>query len=151
MAAILILQGPNLNLLGTREPYLYGQTSLPQLHAHLQKIATKLGHELKCLQYNDEGSLLNSIHQAPQDNIEFILLNAGALTHTSIALRDALLGVNLPFIEIHLSNIFARESFRHHSYFADIAVGIICGLGAYGYELALQAADHHLQTIKLKS
>jgi 3-dehydroquinate dehydratase-2 len=146
MAIILVLQGPNLNLLGKREPKLYGQTTLPQIHQQLQTLGQQLGHSVICKQSNSEGELIDIIQQAGNDHVEFILFNAGAYTHTSIALRDALSSVQIPFIEVHVSNIYARESFRHISYLEDIAVGVICGLGPYGYELALQAANHYLQT-----
>jgi 3-dehydroquinate dehydratase-2 len=138
MASILVLNGPNLNLLGTREPETYGHTTLDDIEARLQDLAD--GHRLECFQSNSEGSLIDRIHQARQEGVDFILINPAALTHTSVALRDALLGVDIPFIEIHLSNVFAREDFRHHSCLSDVAVGVISGLGAQGYELALAAA-----------
>lgn len=140
MAKILVLNGPNLNLLGTREPEKYGRTTLPEIDAHLQQIAANAGHNLQTFQSNSEGELIDRVHRAHAEQVAFILINPAALTHTSVALRDALLGVALPFIEIHLSNVHARESFRHHSYFSDIASGVIVGLGALGYELALRAA-----------
>lgn len=140
MAKILVLNGPNLNLLGTREPEVYGKLTLGDIEAELKKIAAGSGHELQFMQSNAEASLIERIHQAKSEGIGFILINPAAFTHTSVALRDALLGVKIPFIEVHLSNVHARESFRHHSYFSDIAVGTIVGLGAQGYELALQAA-----------
>lgn len=140
MAKILVLNGPNLNLLGTREPEKYGRATLPEIDAHLQKIAANAGHSLQTFQSNSEGELIDRVHHAHAEQVAFILINPAALTHTSVALRDALLGVALPFIEIHLSNVHARESFRHHSYFSDIASGVIVGLGALGYELALRAA-----------
>jgi 3-dehydroquinate dehydratase-2 len=143
MASILLINGPNLNLLGTREPGIYGAHDLPTIEARLRRQAQALGHRLRAVQSNAEHELVDSI-QAAADAVDFILLNPGAFTHTSIALRDALLAVGIPFIEIHLSNIFARESFRHHSYFSDIAAGCLFGLGALGYELALQAADRQL-------
>ena len=138
MASILVLNGPNLNLLGTREPETYGRTTLADIEARLQDLAD--AHQLECFQSNSEGALIDRIHQAGRDGVDFILINPAALTHTSVALRDALLGVDIPFVEIHLSNVFAREGFRHHSYLSDIAVGVISGLGAQGYELALAAA-----------
>jgi 3-dehydroquinate dehydratase II len=144
MARILLLNGPNLNLLGTREPAVYGSTTLAQIEAALSAEARQLGHELDCLQSNAEHELIARIQGAKAAGIAFILLNPGALTHTSIALRDALLAVGLPFIEVHLSNVFAREEFRHKSFFSDIAVGCIFGLGPQGYELALQAASRRL-------
>lgn len=145
MSRLLLLNGPNLNLLGSREPGLYGARTLPQIEAELTAEAKQLGHELLCYQKNQEGLLIDRIHQARQEQVEFILFNPGAYTHTSIALRDALLAVSIPFIEIHLSNVHAREAFRHHSYFSDIAAGVILGLGPIGYRLALQAAHQRLQ------
>jgi 3-dehydroquinate dehydratase-2 len=138
--SILVLHGPNLNLLGTREPQVYGHTTLPQIDADLAQMAAHAGAALHSLQSNHEGVLIDRIHQARLDGTEFILINPGGLTHTSVALRDALAGVALPFIEVHLSNIHRREPFRHHSYLSDLAVGVICGLGADGYRLALQHA-----------
>lgn len=144
MARLLLLNGPNLNLLGTREPEKYGHDTLQHIAARCTDLAAQLGHELICFQSNAEHELVDRVQQAPAQAIEFALINAGALTHTSVALRDALLAVRLPFIEVHLSNIAARESFRHHSYLADIAVGSIIGLGAIGYELAVRAAAARL-------
>jgi len=144
MANLLLINGPNLNLLGSREPRVYGATSLADVEAGLGEIATSLGHELAAFQSNAEHELVDRIQQAGTGQIDFILLNPGAFTHTSIAIRDALLAVNIPFIEIHLSNVFAREEFRHNSYFSDIAAGCLFGLGAYGYELALLAACRQL-------
>lgn len=144
MATILVLQGPNLNLLGSREPETYGHTTLDSIHQQLTLQATQQGHSLSCFQSNSEAELVEKVHQAGRDKVDFILINPAAFTHTSIALRDALLGVAIPFIEIHLSNVFKRESFRHHSYFSDIAVGTIVGLGSQGYELALTAAINHV-------
>lgn len=138
MASILVLNGPNLNLLGTREPETYGSTTLAEIEERLQTIAA--GHRLDCFQSNAEGALIDRIHEAGREGVDFILINPAALTHTSIALRDALLGVGIPFFEIHLSNVFAREAFRHHSYLSDVAVGVMSGFGAQGYELALAAA-----------
>jgi 3-dehydroquinate dehydratase-2 len=137
---ILLLNGPNLNLLGTREPESYGRETLPEIVARLESLATDDGHTLDHFQSNAEHELIERIHAARDDGTACILFNPGAFTHTSIALRDALLAAGVDFIEIHLSNVHARESFRHHSYFADIAIGSIVGLGAHGYELALQAA-----------
>lgn len=145
MPRILLLNGPNLNLLGLREPAIYGASTLQAIEVRLQERARALQIDLVCLQSNAEHELIAAIHDAPQNAVEFILINPGALTHTSIALRDALLGVAIPFIEIHLSNIFAREEFRHRSYFSDIAVGCIFGLGPLGYELALEAAALRLR------
>lgn len=140
MPRILLLQGPNLNLLGTREPHIYGSTTLADIEAALRPQAEAAGFELEQLQSNAEHVLLDRIHAARDDGTEFILINPGAFTHTSVALRDALAGVALPFIEVHISNVHAREPFRQHSYLSDIAQGVICGLGVQGYELALQAA-----------
>ena len=140
MAKLLLLNGPNLNLLGTREPEKYGSTTLNDLVSLLQTQASQAGHTLDHLQSNAEHLLIERIHAARMDGTAFILINPAAFTHTSVALRDALLGVALPFIEIHVSNVHARESFRQHSYFSDIAIGVIAGLGAQGYELALRAA-----------
>ncbi len=144
MAQLLLLNGPNLNLLGTREPGTYGVSTLPQITTRLTELAGDAGHELLAFQSNSEAELINSIHEAGQEGIDFILFNPAAFTHTSIALRDALLAVKIPFIEIHLSNVHAREAFRHHSYFSDIATGVIVGLGPLGYELALYAALQRL-------
>ena len=140
MASILVLNGPNLNLLGSREPEVYGKQTLVDINARLHQIARDAGHHIQFLQSNAEYELIDRIHAARNENINFIIINPGALTHTSIALRDAFLGVAIPFIEVHLSNVHKRESFRHNSYLADIAVGTIVGLGPQGYELALQAA-----------
>jgi 3-dehydroquinate dehydratase-2 len=145
MANILVLNGPNLNLLGTREPEIYGQQTLADIMQRLKDMASQAGHRLDSYQNNAEHELVNRIHQAKQDGVDFIIINPAAFTHTSVALRDALLGVSIPFIEVHLSNVSRREDFRQHSYFSDIAVGVISGLGAQGYELALQAAMQQLQ------
>lgn len=145
MALILVLNGPNLNLLGTREPGIYGTASLADINLWLVNDATAKGHTLQHFQTNTEGELIERVHQAGRDQVDFILINPAAFTHTSVALRDALLGVNIPFIEIHLSNVFAREPFRHHSYLSDVAVGVISGLGPQGYLLALDAAHARLQ------
>ena len=139
MARLLLLNGPNLNLLGRREPHLYGATTLVDIEQRVSAAATAAGHQLEAFQTNSESALVDRIQQAAGE-VDFILLNPGALTHTSVALRDALLAVAIPFIEIHLSNVQAREEFRRHSYVSDVAVGVITGLGALGYELALQAA-----------
>ncbi len=144
MAELLLLNGPNLNLLGTREPEHYGSTSLASTTARLQKIAADAGHNLSHLQSNAEHELVERIHAAWREKVEFIIINPAAFTHTSVALRDALAAVQIPFIEVHLSNIHKREEFRHHSFFSDLAAGTICGLGVQGYELALQAALHHI-------
>jgi 3-dehydroquinate dehydratase-2 len=140
MAKLLLLNGPNLNLLGTREPEIYGATTLADIEARLTKLAAEAGHELDCLQSNAEHDLVDRIQQAQREGVAFIIINPAAFTHTSVALRDALAGVAIPFIELHLSNVHAREEFRRESYFSDLAVGVISGLGAQGYELALQAA-----------
>ena len=144
MASLLLINGPNLNLLGTREPGVYGDRSLPAIEDRLATLAGELGHELTSFQSNAEHEIVDRIQAAAGDGTGFIILNPGAFTHTSIAMRDALLAVAVPFVEVHLSNVFAREEFRHTSYFSDIARGCIFGLGAFGYELALQAASRHL-------
>ncbi len=144
MASILVLHGPNLNRLGSREPGVYGATTLEQINQHLREFASQRGHHLLSLQSNAEHELIERIHAAGDEAIDFIIINPAAFTHTSVALRDALLAVDIPFIEVHLSNVHARESFRHHSYFSDIARGVICGLGATGYPLALTAALEQL-------
>jgi 3-dehydroquinate dehydratase-2 len=140
MALVLVLNGPNLNLLGSREPEIYGSETLADIRAALVQMAGSQGHELEFFQSNAEHELIDRIHRARGDGVDWILINPGALTHTSIALRDALLGVAIPFIEVHLSNVHAREAFRNHSYLSDIAVGVITGLGSQGYALALEAA-----------
>ena len=140
MAKLLLLNGPNLNLLGTREPGLYGQATLSDIESGAAALAASLGHELRAVQSNAEHVLVDAIQAARGDGTAFIIINPGAFTHTSIALRDALLGVAIPFIEVHLSNVHAREPFRRHSYFSDVAVGSIVGLGPLGYELAIRAA-----------
>jgi 3-dehydroquinate dehydratase-2 len=145
MPDILIINGPNLNLLGTREPAHYGSDTLDSINDRLSAIATENNHSLSSVQSNAEAELIEHIHNAVKDNVQFIIINPAAFTHTSVALRDALSGVDIPFIEIHLSNVHAREAFREHSYFSDIAVGVISGLGAQGYELALQAAISQLK------
>lgn len=141
---ILLLNGPNLNLLGKREPGIYGSKTLDEIVADLQQSAGELGATLEHLQSNAEHELVGRIHQA-MGQVDFIIINPAAFTHTSVALRDALLGVAIPFIEVHLSNVHAREPFRHHSYLSDVAKGVICGLGADGYQFALTAAVHHLR------
>ena len=147
MAKLLLLNGPNLNLLGTREPGIYGADTLAAIERRCAALAMELGpHDLACFQSNAEHALIDRIHAAGLEGVAFIVINPAAFTHTSVALRDALLGVGIPFIEVHLSNVFAREPFRHHSYLSDIAAGVISGLGAQGYELALRAADHYLAT-----
>ena len=145
MARFLLLNGPNLNLLGTREPDLYGAQTLADIETELSDRAHALGHRLDCFQSNHEGELIARIHAARVEQVNSIVFNPAAHTHTSVALRDALLGTALPFIEVHLSNVAAREAFRTHSYFSDIAIGTITGFGAYGYHLALDAAIRHFQ------
>ena len=140
MATVLVLHGPNLNLLGGREPQHYGHTSLAVINTHLESQAQAAGHTLVCFQSNAEHALVERIHIAQQESVAFIIINPAAFTHTSVALRDALNAVKIPFIEVHLSNVHAREAFRHHSYFSDLAVGVISGFGPQSYELALQAA-----------
>ncbi|MBW8757546.1 MAG: type II 3-dehydroquinate dehydratase [Burkholderiales bacterium] len=137
---VLVLHGPNLNLLGTREPAVYGSTTLPDIDRELQQIAKEAGATLQSLQSNHEGVLIDRVHAARTDGTDFIVINPGAFTHTSVALRDAIAGVAIPFVEVHLSNVHRREPFRHHSYFSDLAEGVIVGLGAQGYSLALKFA-----------
>jgi 3-dehydroquinate dehydratase-2 len=144
MAKILVLHGPNLNLLGKREPEVYGTTTLAEINESLQQETKTAGHELDCKQSNAEHELVGYIHAAKEEGVDFIVINPGAFTHTSIALRDAFLGVQIPFIEVHLSNVFARESFRQQSYLSDISIGVISGLGAQGYSFALMAIDNQL-------
>ena len=146
MSKILILNGPNLNLLGTREPEKYGLDTLEQINQRLIDGASTAGHSADCFQSNAEHDLIQRIHDAKQEQVDFIIFNPGAFTHTSVAIRDALLGVAIPFIEVHLSNVHAREEFRRHSYFSDIADGVICGFGANSYNLALQAVITKLET-----
>ena len=140
MSTILVLHGPNLNMLGTREPEVYGHETLPDINERLHNQAAQSGHHLLHLQSNAEYELIERIHDARSEGVDFILFNPAAFTHTSVALRDAMLTSGIPFIEVHLSNVHARESFRHHSYFSDIADGVISGLGSLGYDLALTAA-----------
>lgn len=144
MARLLVLHGPNLNLLGQREPAVYGRTTLAEIDADLAAIARESGHDLASFQSNSEGALIDRIHAAAKEGIAFIVINPGALTHTSVALRDALAAVAIPFVEVHLSNVHAREAFRHHSYIADLAVGVITGFGADSYRLGLSAALRRL-------
>lgn len=143
---VLLLNGPNLNLLGRREPGLYGAMGLAAIEADLAARAAQLAVALSCFQSNHEGALVDRIHAASEEAVDGILINAGAFTHTSIALRDALLGVAIPFVELHLSNVHAREPFRHHSFLADRAIGVICGFGPASYPLALEALVGHLRT-----
>ena len=140
MAKLLVLHGPNLNLLGRREPALYGVDTLADINARLERQAAAAGHALDAMQSNAEHELVDAVQQAKANGVAFIVVNPAAFTHTSVALRDALLAVNIPFIEVHLSNVHAREAFRRHSYFSDIAEGVIAGLGAAGYEYALTEA-----------
>ncbi len=146
MATILVLHGPNLNMLGSREPEIYGSETLNDINQRLQNTATESGHHLQTLQSNAEYELIDRIHDARLEEVDFIIINPAAFTHTSVALRDALLAVEIPFIEVHLSNVHAREKFRHHSFFSDVAIGVICGLGSQGYDLALQAALRSTRT-----
>lgn len=145
MATILVLHGPNLNLLGEREPGIYGSTTLADINQNLEQLAQARGHQLLHLQSNAEHQLVERVQAARAEGVDFILINPAAFTHTSVALRDALAAVAIPFIEIHLSNTHAREDFRQRSYFSDLAQGVICGLGAQGYELGLQAALSQLE------
>lgn len=144
MAKLLVINGPNLNLLGSREPEHYGKSDLDSINQTLIELASNAGHELTCFQSNAEHELVDHIQQGQRDDVAFIIINPAAFTHTSVALRDALAATGIPFIEVHLSNIYRREEFRHHSYFSDMALGVISGLGAQGYELALEAACRQL-------
>jgi 3-dehydroquinate dehydratase-2 len=144
MSRFLLLNGPNLNLLGSREPEVYGATRLDDIEANCIELAQELGHTLDCYQSNAEHELIDRVQKAAADGVDFIIFNPGAFTHTSIAIRDAFLAVAIPFIEIHLSNTFAREEFRQSSYFSDIAAGCLFGFGAYGYDLALLAASDYI-------
>ncbi len=146
MAKLLILNGPNLNLLGEREPGHYGNDTLATINQRLESAAQTAGHTLTSFQSNAEHELVDQVQAAKKDDVAFIIINPAAFTHTSVAIRDAFSATNIPFIEIHLSNVHAREEFRQHSFFSDIAVGVICGLGPIGYELALQAAIKRLET-----
>ena len=137
MATVLVLNGPNLNLLGKREPGVYGATTLDEINRNLSQQGKLLGLELGFFQSNAEHELINRIHKAGEDGVDFIIINPAAFTHTSVAIRDALLGVAIPFVEVHLSNVHKREPFRHHSYFSDVAEGVIAGLGPKGYESAV--------------
>jgi len=135
---LLVLNGPNLNLLGTREPGVYGSTTLPQIEQQLVEMAREHDAQITCFQSNHDGALIDRIHQARIEGVDAIIINPGGLTHTSVALRDALAGVAIPFVEVHISNVHKREAFRHHSYLSDIAIGVICGLGPEGYKAALR-------------
>jgi 3-dehydroquinate dehydratase II len=145
MPHILVVHGPNLNLLGTREPEIYGRATLEVINVTLKSQASRAGISLEALQSNHEGALIDRIHAAKDDGTRFMIVNPAGFTHTSVALRDAVIAVAIPFIEVHLSNIHKREAFRHHSYFSDIAEGVICGLGANGYTLAVESALARLQ------
>lgn len=140
----MVIHGPNLNLLGTREPEHYGNATLAEINIALKARGTQADMEVLCVQSNSEAELIDCVQAAPRDGVSFILINPAAFTHTSVALRDALAAVAIPFIEVHLSNIHAREAFRAHSYFSDQAIGVICGFGAQSYQLALQAAETYL-------
>lgn len=144
MSAFLLINGPNLNLLGSREPDVYGVTRLEDIEANCIELAEEMGHTLDCYQSNAEHKLIDRVQKARTKKVAFIIINPGAFTHTSVALRDALLAVDIPFIELHLSNTFAREDFRHNSYFSDIAHACLFGFGAYGYEMAIHAADQYV-------
>ena len=141
---VLVLHGPNLNLLGSREPQHYGLSTLADINRALVGRGEAAGALVETFQHNHEGALIDRIHQAVRDHVDFVIINPAGYTHTSIALRDALAATAIPFVEVHLSNIYARESFRHHSYFSDLAVGVVSGLGAQGYELALEYALRHI-------
>ena len=143
---LLVLNGPNLNLLGLREPHLYGYTTLAQVELALAELAQALGVSLSAFQSNHEGALVDRIQAARTDGTDFVIINAGAYTHTSVAIRDALAGVNIPFVEVHVSNVYKREEFRHHSYLSDLAVGVVAGLGPYGYEAAVRFAAQYQQS-----
>jgi 3-dehydroquinate dehydratase-2 len=144
-AHVLVLHGPNLDLLGSREPKHYGLATLDDINQALIGHGEAAGVQVETFQHNHEGALIDRVHQAARDRVDFIVINPAGYTHTSVALRDALAATAIPFVEVHLSNIYARESFRHHSYFSDLAVGVVSGLGAHGYELALEYALRHLQ------
>ncbi|MEY3539969.1 MAG: hypothetical protein RL184_40 [Pseudomonadota bacterium] len=144
--SVLVIQGPNLNLLGMREPEVYGTITLDDIHKKLADLAKQADISLETYQSNHEGELIDRVQKAKKDGVSFIIINPGGFTHTSVALRDALAGVAIPFIEVHLSNIHQREEFRKHSYFSDLAMGVICGLGAHGYELALNTIQHKLSS-----
>ena len=145
MASVLVIHGPNLNLLGLRETSIYGKTRLDDINLSLKTLGNSQGHNVSFFQSNAEHEIIQTIHCCLEKNIQGILINPAAFTHTSVAIRDALLGVSLPFVEVHLSNIHKREAFRHHSYFSDIAQGVICGFGIKSYELGFQALIHHLE------
>ena len=144
--SVLVIQGPNLNLLGSREPEVYGKATLDDIHQKLATLAKEADISLETYQSNHEGELIDRVQKAKKDGVNYIIINPGGFTHTSVALRDALAGVAIPFIEVHLSNIHQREEFRKHSYFSDLAIGVICGLGAHGYALARNTIQHQLST-----
>lgn len=150
MAMLLLLHGPNLNLLGNREPDIYGATTLAQINRDAQAQCQSAGHQLHSLQSNSESALVERIQNAAAEGVDFIVINPAAFTHTSVAIRDALAAVAIPFVEVHLSNTHAREPFRRHSYLADLARGVVCGFGAYSYTLALQAALHELEQARVR-
>lgn len=151
MARVLVLHGPNLNLLGEREPGIYGSDTLDDINQRLLSAAREAHCELATFQSNAEAELINAVQQARGKGAEFVIINPAAFTHTSIALRDALAATDLPFVEVHLSNVHAREAFRHHSYFSDLAAGVICGLGPFGYDAALQFALQHITNTSTQS
>lgn len=142
---VVVLHGANLNLLGTREPHIYGSTRLADVEASLHVQAKELGIELACFQSNHEGAIVDRIHAASAEGVTFMMINPGAFTHTSVAIRDAFAGVAIPFVEVHISNVYKREAFRHHSYLSDIAEAVMCGFGTQGYNLALQFIHARLQ------
>jgi 3-dehydroquinate dehydratase-2 len=149
MAKILVLHGPNLNMLGIREPEVYGTTTLKEIDEQIKLFADSAGHKLASFQSNAEHELIDRIQMAKTNKIDFIIINPGAFTHTSVAIRDAFLSVSIPFIEVHLSNVFAREEFRKQSYLSDIAVAVVSGMGAFGYEVALEAAEQFIEKAEL--
>lgn len=149
MAKILVLHGPNLNMLGIREPEVYGTTTLKEIDEQIKLFADSAGHKLASFQSNAEHELIDRIQMAKTNKIDFIIINPGAFTHTSVAIRDAFLSVSIPFIEVHLSNVFAREEFRKQSYLSDIAVAVVSGMGAFGYEVALEAAEQFIEKDEL--
>lgn len=151
MTKVLVMNGPNLNLLGTREPHIYGATTLNDVNQRMVELGKQLALEVDTFQSNYEGALVERVHQAQQEGVKFVVINPAAYTHTSVALRDAFKGVGMPLVEVHISNVHSREPFRHHSYFSDIAVGAVIGLGVYGYEAALNFAANYLREQALKT
>ncbi len=145
---VVVLNGPNLNLLGTREPKIYGSTTLADVEASLRAQAKELGIELECFQSNHEGAIVDRIHAARTEGVKFMMINPGAFTHTSVAIRDAFSGVAIPFVEVHISNVYKREAFRHHSYLSDVAEAVMCGFGTLGYNLALQFISTMLRQVE---